>query len=198
MANDGDQSRRYERLCAEHDDYGKAIRDLMTTLDRMLGLALIIFGVGASLGRSGPSRDLLVVLLPFGLYVVAAYTLWLVGEVVAMGTYKAYLEDEIQEYLKTEGGYATWERHIVPIRRLPVPQIFAFGLYAGGIGAANYFSWTRLGELGSRSPNPLDSWLVDSLRCLMVVGGLVLLYATYDANLRTAKRVEKVIQTNHM
>lgn len=176
---------RYERLCAEHDEYGRAIRDLVTALARMLSIALGVLGLGASFGSSGPDRDFLIVVLPFALYALAAYSLWLIGELLAMGKYKAYLEVEIQKYL--EGGYVTWERCIAPGRHLPIPQLVAHGLYAVGMLASAYHSWWRIGTL-----QKVDEWVVWGVRGLLVGVGIALIVAFLDANRWTPKQVEQL------
>jgi hypothetical protein len=190
---------RYERLCAEHDEYGRAIRELVTSLARMLSIALGVLGLGASFG-TGQDRDLLIIVLPFALYVLAAYSLWLIGELMAMGMYKAYLEDEIQTYL--ERRYVTWERDIAPDRHLPIPQFAAHGLYAVGMVASAYHSWRRVGDLGQRRSQPsavhIDGWVIDGVRGFLIAGALALLFAFLDANYWTPAAVRKAIESRQI
>lgn len=89
-ADSGDLTRP-ALLLREHERTGEAITSHYLAIARLAGLSLVAFGAGAALGPG----DVVRILVPIGLALVALYLLDVLRQLMLLTGYRRYLEDEI-------------------------------------------------------------------------------------------------------
>jgi len=152
-------------LLKQYELLTEDIRVLMTSNDRLISVGFTILGAAYAFGMKEPS-DTVKLALPFFVFSVVFYTLFIYTNVFALGGHKQFIEEQIN------GGQPPllfWERVAGKMIFGNIPSIFLIFIYGGFTIFTTWFGIDAFREI-SKAPLPIICYCTVLGFC---IGGLV-------------------------
>lgn len=146
-------------LYSEYQSYSTAVRGAMFSMDKFAGLATTIGVAGATIAYD-KQIYLIVVLLPLFEFGVAFYAIHIGCEVMALGGYRRWLEEELNYAYREQ--LFVWETKVAAARHTSAPLwvlriFYAVGLLVfSAVSIATMYTYTK--PQGAE-PALLPEWL---------------------------------------